>query len=165
MPNSTSPPVLLLMKLQCAFDLVATQAASANGHALGSAIDENFYLLRVGSPGAARLAVGVADIVAINYALAANFTKLSHTLSHLLQGYVTQNSMIIASIPSKRKWAVCKSSAIRENFIKIKGTEQKNGWGQGGFFSIYLHIRPKPVILISSGNLSCPVFCGAWLNT
>ena len=91
------------MKLQCAFDLVATQAASANGHALGSAIDENFYLLRVGSPGTASLTVGVADIVAINYALTANLTKLSHTLSHLLQGYVTTNSRIIPPSGRKRK--------------------------------------------------------------
>ena len=77
--------------LQRAFDLVATQATSANRHALRDTINENFYLLRVGSPGTAGLTVGVADIVAINYALTANFTKLSHTLSHLLQGYVTSN--------------------------------------------------------------------------
>ena len=80
-------------KLQRAFDLVATQATSANRHALRSTINENSYLLRVRSPGTARLTVGVADIVAINYALTANFTKLSHTLSHLLQGYVTSKHL------------------------------------------------------------------------
>ena len=80
-------------KLQGAFNLVATQAARANGHALGSAVHENANLLRVGSPGAARLAVGVANVIAVNYALAANLTKLSHTLSHLLQGYVTSKQM------------------------------------------------------------------------
>ena len=80
-------------KLQRAFDLVATQATSANRHALYGAINENSYLLRVRSPGTASLTVGVADIVAINYALAAYFTKLSHTLSHLLQGYVTSKQM------------------------------------------------------------------------
>ena len=76
------------LKLQSALDLVAAQAAGAHGHALRGAFNDHANLLRVRSPGAARLAVGVADIVAINYALAAYFTKLSHTLSHLLQGYV-----------------------------------------------------------------------------
>jgi len=76
------------LKLQCTFNLLAAQATGANGHALRYAINQDTNLLRVRSPGAAGLAVGVADIVAVNYALAANFTKLSHTLSHLLQGYV-----------------------------------------------------------------------------
>ena len=80
-------------KLQSAFDLIATQATSANRHALYGTINENSYLLRVRSPGTASLTVGVADIVAINYALTANLTKLSHTLSHLLQGYVTSKQM------------------------------------------------------------------------
>ena len=90
------------MILQSALNLVAAQATRANGHALGSTIHENFNLLRVGSPSTARLTVGVADIVAINYALTANLTKLSHTLSHLLQGYVTTNSEIIPPSHSKR---------------------------------------------------------------
>ena len=84
---------LIWNRLQSALNLVAAQATGAHGHALGSAIHENFNLLRVGSPSTARLTVGVADIVAINYALTANLTKLSHTLSHLLQGYVTSKHL------------------------------------------------------------------------
>ena len=80
-------------ELQRALDLVAAQAAGAHGHALRGAINRHANLLRVRSPGAARLAVGVADTIAINYALAANLTKLSHTLSHLLQGYVTSKHL------------------------------------------------------------------------
>ena len=76
-------------RLQSALYLVAAQTTRANRHALRNAIHENFDLLRVRSPSAARFTVGVADIVAIDYALTANLTKLSHTLSHLLQGYVT----------------------------------------------------------------------------
>ena len=76
------------LKLQCTFNLLAAQATGANGHALRYAINQDTNLLRVRSPGAAGLAVGVADIIAVNYALTAYFTKLSHTLSHLLQGYV-----------------------------------------------------------------------------
>lgn len=53
-----------VLKLQSALNLVAAQAASAHGHALRSTIDDNANLLRVRSPGAARLAVGVADVVA-----------------------------------------------------------------------------------------------------
>ncbi len=87
------PIRFILKRLQSALNLIAAQATRADGHALGHAIDKHFDLLRVGSPGAARLAVGVADVVTVNYALAANFTKLSHTLSHLLQGYVTSKHM------------------------------------------------------------------------
>ena len=89
MPVSGIVRSFIWNRLQSALNLVAAQATGAHGHALGSAIHENFNLLRVGSPSTARLTVGVADIVAINYALTANLTKLSHTLSHLLQGYVT----------------------------------------------------------------------------
>ena len=67
-------------RLQSTFDLIAAQTARANGHALRNAVDENFDLLRVRSPGAARLAVGVAHVVSVNDALAANLTKLSHSL-------------------------------------------------------------------------------------
>ena len=81
------------MKLQSALNLVAAQAASAHGHGLGSTIHENFNLLRVGSPGTASLAVGMAHAVSVNDTLAANLTKLSHTLSHLLQGYVTSKHL------------------------------------------------------------------------
>ena len=78
----------LILKLQSALDLIAAQAAGAHGHALRGAFNDHANLLRVRSPGAARLAVGVADVVAVNDALAADLTKLSHTLSHLLQGYI-----------------------------------------------------------------------------
>ena len=81
------------MRLQSALNLVAAQAAGAHGHALRNAIYQHANLLRVRSPGAARLAVGVADVVAVNDALAADLTKLSHTLSHLLQGYVTSKHL------------------------------------------------------------------------
>ena len=80
--------ITLFIGLQSALNLVAAQTARADGHALGNAVHENFNLLRVRSPGAARLAVGMAHVVSVNDALAANLTKLSHTLSHLLQGYV-----------------------------------------------------------------------------
>ena len=53
-------------RLQSTFDLIAAQTARANGHALRNAVDENFDLLRVRSPGAARLAVGVAHVVSVN---------------------------------------------------------------------------------------------------
>ena len=102
----------VFLKLQSALDLVAAQAAGAHGHALRSTIDDDANLLRVRSPGAARLAVGVADVVAINDTLAANLTKLSHTLSHLLQGYVTTNNGIIPPPAAKRKRIACKSSEI-----------------------------------------------------
>ena len=106
--------ICLDLKLQCAFYLLATQAAGANRHTLRNAIDQDAYLLRVRSPGAARLAVRMADIVAINNALAANFTILSHTLSHLLQGYVTTNSRIIPPFPRKRNRIGCKKYACQE---------------------------------------------------
>ena len=75
-------------ELQCTFNLLAAQATGANGHALRYAINQDTNLLRVRSPGAAGLAVGVADVVAVNDAFTADLTKLSHTLSHLLQGYI-----------------------------------------------------------------------------
>ena len=110
-------PVFLLfsrvfLKLQSALDLVAAQAAGAHGHALRGTFNDHANLLRVRSPGAARLAVGVADVVAINDTLAANLTKLSHTLSHLLQGYVTTNNGIIPPSGRKRNSIGCKSSEI-----------------------------------------------------
>ena len=107
------------MRLQSALNLVAAQAAGAHGHALRSTIDDDANLLRVRSPGAARLAVGVADVVAIHDTLAANLTKLSHTLSHLLQGYVTTNDRITSSPGSKRKRIRCKSSGFwLKNFLE-----------------------------------------------
>lgn len=106
---------------QSAFNLVAAQATRANGHTLRYAIDQNMHLLRVRSPGAARLAVRMADVIAINNALAANFTILSHTLSHLLQGYVTTNSRIIPRIGCECKTIRCKNSDCQEK-IEIQAT-------------------------------------------
>ena len=110
-------------ELQRALDLVAAQAAGAHGHALRGAINRHANLLRVRSPGAARLAVGVADVVAVYDALAANLTILSHTLSHLLQGYVTTNNGIIPPSGPKRKSVGCKTSEIQSK----KFPDVKNG--------------------------------------
>ena len=95
-----------------ALNPLAAQAAGAHRHALRNAVDQHANLLRVRSPGAARLAVGVADVVAVHDTLAANLTKLSHTLSHLLQGYVTTNNGIIPLPRGKRKCITCKTSAF-----------------------------------------------------
>ena len=96
-------------RLQSTFDLIAAQAAGAHRHALRHTIDENTNLLRVRSPGAARLAVGMADIVAVNHALAADFTKLSHTLSHLL----TRNSDFDDSQKCQNQFALWDKPEIR----------------------------------------------------
>ena len=110
-----------ILKLQSSLDLAAAQAASAHGHALRGAFNDHANLLRVRSPGAARLAVGVADVVAIHDTLAANLTKLSHTLSHLLQGYVTTNNGIIPPSAGKRKGIACKTSGFwPEKFPNVK---------------------------------------------
>ena len=129
------------MKLQSALNLVAAQAASAHGHALRSTINDDANLLRVRSPGAARLAVGVADVVAIHDTLAANLTILSHTLSHLLQGYVTTNNGIIPSPDVKRKRIRCKSSGFCiKNFVRA---------GKDHFFNLNSRLFPVFACIIA----------------
>ena len=70
---------------QSALDLAAAKAAGANVHALGGAVDHHADALHIGRPGTMALAVGVADVVAVQRALLANLTKLSHEI-HLLIG-------------------------------------------------------------------------------
>ena len=64
--------------LQGAFHRIAAQAAGATERSRRRAVDHHADALRVGRPGAARLAVGVADVVAVLHTLAADLTKLSH---------------------------------------------------------------------------------------
>ena len=69
--------------LQSALDLAAAQAAGANVHVTNSAVNGHADTLGVRQPNAIALAVGVADVVAAQSALLANFTNLTHG-SHLL---------------------------------------------------------------------------------
>ena len=131
----------VILKLQSALNLVAAQAAGAHGHALRGTFNDHANLLRVRSPGAARLAVGVADVVAVHDTLAANLTKLSHTLSHLLQGYVTTNNGIIPPPGSKRKRIRCKSSGF---WIKKFSNHKKDH-----FFNLKSRVFPVFACIIT----------------
>ena len=70
---------------QSALHIAATQATGAHVHPLRRTIDHHTNALHIGRPGAMALAVGVADVVAVQRALLANLTKLSHEI-HLLIG-------------------------------------------------------------------------------
>ena len=80
--------------LDSALHLAAAQAAGAYGHAGSSAVHQNTNLLGVRSPGAARLAIGVANIVAVNDALVADFTEFAH-YTHLLQEYIASKHNVL----------------------------------------------------------------------
>ena len=69
--------------LQSALDLAAAQATGADVHVTNGTVDGHADTLRVRQPNAVALAVGVADVVAAQSALLANFTNLTHG-SHLL---------------------------------------------------------------------------------
>ena len=66
------------LKSDCALNLTAAQAASANGFALDFAVHNYMNLLGVRSPDTASLAIGMADIVAMHDSLSADFTEFSH---------------------------------------------------------------------------------------
>ena len=80
--------------LDSAFHLAAAQAAGAYGHAGSSTVHQNTNLLGVRSPGATRLAIGVANIVAVNDALVADFTEFAH-YTHLLQEYIASKHNVL----------------------------------------------------------------------
>ena len=80
--------------LDSALHLAAAQAAGAYGHAGSSTVHQYANLLGVRSPGAARLAIGVANIVAVNDALVADFTEFAH-YTHLLQEYIASKHNVL----------------------------------------------------------------------
>ena len=63
---------------QCALHITAAQATSAHVHPLGGAIDHHTNALHIGRPDAMALAVGMADVVAVQRPLLADLTKLTH---------------------------------------------------------------------------------------
>jgi len=63
---------------QGALHLAAAEAAGTHVHPTGAAIDQNADALHIGGPDAMTLAIGMADIVAIQRTLFANLTKLTH---------------------------------------------------------------------------------------
>ena len=78
----------------CALHLAAAQAAGAHGHAGSITVHQYANLLGVRSPSAARLAIGVANIVAVNDALVADFTEFAH-YTHLLQEYIASKHIVL----------------------------------------------------------------------
>ena len=77
-------------------DVAAAQAAGAYIHPLGGTIHRNTDALHVGCPYTMGLAVGVAHAVAVEHALSANVTQLSHGL-HLIAGAYTLQSPVSLS--------------------------------------------------------------------
>ena len=63
---------------QSALHFAAAEATGAHIHPPGIAVHQNTNALHIGRPDAMALAVGMADIVAIQRALLANLTKLTH---------------------------------------------------------------------------------------
>ena len=61
--------------LHVALDLTGAEATGANVHGLGGTIHNHADLLRVGSPSTTGPAHGVADVVAVYYALAADLSN------------------------------------------------------------------------------------------
>ena len=59
---------------QCALHIAAAQATGAHVHPLGGAIDHHANALHIGRPDAMALAVGMADVVAVQRALLTNLT-------------------------------------------------------------------------------------------
>ena len=68
----------MFIGLQSALNLAAAQATSADVHVTNGAANGHANTLSVRQPNAVALAVGVADIVAADRALLADFTNLSH---------------------------------------------------------------------------------------
>ena len=94
---------LTIRKALGAFHFTTAKATGADVHTHRRSVDVHTHSLRVRSPRTASFMVGMAHGVTGNDALMADLTKLSHTLSHLLQGYVTTNSRIIPPSGEKRK--------------------------------------------------------------
>ena len=67
-----------MIELQCALNLAAAQAASADVHVTNGTVNGHTDTLGIRQPNAIALAVGVADVVAAHGALLANLTNLSH---------------------------------------------------------------------------------------
>ena len=63
---------------QSALHIAAAEAAGANIHPPGSSVHHNANALHIGSPDTMALAVGMADVVAVQRALFANLTILTH---------------------------------------------------------------------------------------
>ena len=63
---------------QSALHVAAAQAAGTDVHPLRGAIDHHADALHIGRPDAVALAIGMADIVAVQRAFFADLTKLTH---------------------------------------------------------------------------------------
>ena len=63
---------------QRALHIAAAQATGAHVHPLRRAIDHNPDTLHIGRPDPMALAVGVADVIAVQRALFANLTNLTY---------------------------------------------------------------------------------------
>ena len=61
-----------------ALNVTAAQATGAHVHPAGSAVHHHANALYIGRPDPVALAIGMADIIAIQRALFANLTILSH---------------------------------------------------------------------------------------
>ncbi len=99
--------------------LAAAQTAGAYGHASRTSVHENTNLLGVRSPGAASLAIGMADVIAVYDALMADFTEFAH-LSHLLQEFgASKHSVLYQTLRQS-------ASEFRMNFeFSCKNTEKQ----------------------------------------
>lgn len=99
--------------------LAAAQAAGAYGHAGRSSVHKNTNLLGVRSPGAASLAIGMADVISVYDALMADFTEFAH-LSHLLQEFGASKHSVLYQTPHQS------ASEFRMNFeFSCKNTEKQ----------------------------------------
>ena len=78
-----------------AHHVAATQAAGADVHTLRRAVDHNADILNIGSPDAVGLTVGVADVVTVQRALAANFAILTHGKSTSLLEYAHIKALLL----------------------------------------------------------------------
>ena len=71
----------LVVRLEAAFNLAGTKAASANVHFTRRTVDNNTNGLNVGSPSAPGLPVGMADQIAGHHSFIAYFAKLTHAFT------------------------------------------------------------------------------------
>ena len=76
-----APSKSLVVRLEAAFNLAGTKAASANVHFTRRTVDNDTNGLNVGSPSAPGLPVGMADQITGHHSFIAYFAKLTHAFT------------------------------------------------------------------------------------